>query len=310
MDKGKKRPIAHITGDSGVRILESYFPKSWVPREYTHDYGIDLSVEIFNECDGGSITSGEHIFFQVKGTDKLEKISKDSKIGSEKHEVIPFSLDTDLLFTFEKMGSAIPVILAIVDISSKDAFFVCLNDYIEKIIIPQNKNYMNQESKTIYIPINNKINSEDGIHIIKWYAKRPKLYSLFNKINCKRRDLQYCCQDEFDENLTRFLKIILRSDAWSAENYFGVMSALKENLDYYVKHGITEDADKLINTAIRDGKDVDEEIYTSSYCCDLVSLREARRVQSIHSLWDDLCVMGDIFEDNARKAFLPTDLEI
>ena len=105
------------------------------PWEYTPDYGIDLSVELFNQCEGGYVTSGEHIFFQVKGTEELDKctikvksrmnVEKDYKTTSEEVkeiEVVKFRLDTDFLFTVEKMGSAVPVILAVVDVITKDAF--------------------------------------------------------------------------------------------------------------------------------------------------------------------------------------------
>ena len=84
------------------------------------------------------------------------------------------------------MGSAVPVILAVVDVITKDACFVCLNDYIEKIIVPKNENYIEQASKTIYVPLCNKINDENGMRAIEWYAKRPKLYALFNKLPKKR----------------------------------------------------------------------------------------------------------------------------
>lgn len=323
MNVGKKRPVTHIKGDLGINILKSYFPVSWVPREYTPDYGIDLSVELFNECEGGYITSGEHIFFQVKGTEVIEKsiIKAKSRMNVEKQyksteeeikeiEVVKFSLDTDLLYTVEKMGSSIPVMLAVIDVTTKDAFFVCLNDYIEKIIVPENENYTEQASKTIYVPLCNKINDEHGIHAIEWYAKRPKLYSLFNKINYQKRELEYCDQYDIDKRLTHFLKILLRSDAWSAKDYFGAMHVTKRKIDYYIEHGITEDADKSIKARVAEGKDVDAVIWKATYCSGLVSFRELEKVQSLQRLWDNLCLMGDIFEDVVKEAFLPTILGV
>lgn len=38
--------------------------------------------------------------------------------------------------------------------------------------------------------------------------------------------------------ITHFLKILLRSDAWSAQNYFGAMDVVKRKIDYYIKYGI------------------------------------------------------------------------
>ena len=71
---GKKRPLAHIKGENGVQILKRHLPNEWVPREYVPDYGIDLSVELFSPTEGGYITKGEHVFFQVKATDSIEKV--------------------------------------------------------------------------------------------------------------------------------------------------------------------------------------------------------------------------------------------
>lgn len=147
MDAGKKRTLSHIRGEQGVNILKSYFPTSWVVREYEPDYGIDLSVELFRQCGEDYITSGEHIFFQVKGTQNISKsiLNVPSRMNVEKEyrqteqeikkvEVIKFNVDTDLLSTVEKMGSAVPVMLAVVDVTTRDVYFICLNDYIEKVI--------------------------------------------------------------------------------------------------------------------------------------------------------------------------------
>ena len=323
MATAKKRPVAHIQGEQGVNILKSYFPPSWVVREYTPDYGIDLSVELFEECDDGFITSGEHIFFQVKGSQTLCKrtLKVKPRVNVEKEhrtmdgevkeiEVIKFVIDTALLSTVEKMGSSVPVILSVIDETSKDAYFVCLNDYIEKVIVPEDIDYNTQDSKTIYIPIENRIDREDGIKIIEWYAKRPKLYALFNKVNYQKRELQYCDQHSIIRQITHFLKILLRSDAWSAVNYFGAMDVVKKQIDYYIEHGIIQEAESEISAYIAAGIDVDEKTYEATYCSGLVSLREATQIQALQNLWNKLCLIGDVFEDITKEAFLPTDLGV
>ena len=260
MNRGKKRTMSHIKGEQAVNLMKKYFPDSWVAREYTPDYGIDLSVELFNQYGNDYITMGEHIFFQVKGTADIQieslKVKERSNVEkeyfiSEKNvvniNVIKFVIETELLVTVEKMGSAVPVILCVVDLKTENSYFVCLNDYIEKIIVPMDSNYFNKKTKTIYIPMENKLNSKDGVHIVEWYAKRPKLYALFNKINYQKRELIYTNQNNMETIITHFLKILLRSDAWIAQNYFGAMYVVKRELDYYIKHGITEEAEQLIN---------------------------------------------------------------
>ena len=154
MGYGKTRPMSHIKGEQGVKILKEIFPASWVVREYSPDYGIDLDVEIFEEHNGHFRTTGEHIYFQVKATESPNfdtikitprfNVEKDYKYFSgeiKTIKVIKFIIDTDLLFTVEKMGSAVPVILSVVDLTTKNAYFICLNDYIEKIIVPENSDY-------------------------------------------------------------------------------------------------------------------------------------------------------------------------
>ena len=74
MAVGKKRTIAHIKGETGVQVLKKHLPAEWVPREYVPDYGIDLSIELFSPTEGGYVTKGEHVFFQVKATDSVEKV--------------------------------------------------------------------------------------------------------------------------------------------------------------------------------------------------------------------------------------------
>lgn len=323
MIAGKKRPFSHIKGDRGVEILKQYLPEEWVVRVYTPDYGIDLSVELFSNYEDGFITEGEHIFFQVKGTERLEKCTlsingrynvekehrTDEEIVSEIH-VIKFCLDTNLLATVESMGSAVPVLLAVADISTQDVYFLCLNDYLEKVIIPEEPDYMKYKTKTIYIPAENRINENGGIEAIKWYAKRPKLYALFNKINYQARELYYCSDHDIELRIEHYIKILLRSDAWSASKYFGAMSVAKREIDYYLENGITIVAEKIIQHMIEQGKDVDEEIWEASYCNGLVSFREAQKKQGIHSLWEKLTLMGDMFEDVTKEAFLPTSLGV
>lgn len=86
---GKRRSENQIIGESGIDILRSLFPKEWVIREYTADYGIDLDVELFEECnDGVYITKGEHVLFQVKTTNDIEV--KDLEVYSKQNLIIVY----------------------------------------------------------------------------------------------------------------------------------------------------------------------------------------------------------------------------
>lgn len=323
MAAGKKRLEAHIKGDEGVRILKKHLPKEWVVREYVPDYGIDLSVELFEKFEGGYITKGEHLFFQVKATDKPDKshilipardnVEIEYRImdgESVETDVIKFVLDTDLLATVEAMGSAVPVILAVADVNTEDTYFLCLNDYIEKVLVPEDADYTNKGSKTIYIPMSNKLNSENGIRVLEWYAKRAKLYALFNKLHYQAHELEYCRQHEIEARLRHFLKIITRSDAWSACEYFGLMELAKKQVDSFLQRGITKDAEQVISKAAKSGIDVDDEVWEMGHFPEPMSFRKAQEISSLRMLWSRLANLGNAFEAYSKEHFLPTYLGV
>lgn len=320
MGEGKRRSLTHIKGESGVTILKNCFPEEWVVREYSPDYGIDLSVELFVPFGSGFITAGEHVFFQVKATDKLElmRLSVPPRYNVERGkkpvsgtpveiDIAKFVIDTDLLATVERMGSAVPVILAVVDTNTEDVYCLCLNDYLEKVLVPDDPNYRNQSTKTVYIPIENNLKAM-GINLIEWYGKRAKLYAFFNKIHAQAEDLKYCNAYELEDEVRHFLDIILRSDVWSACDYFPALKFAKEEIDYYVEHGITRDAERIIAHRIQAGEDVDEEIWEATFSSAPVSFRKAQSHWGILHLWEQLENVGDIFEDTIKEYFLPTYL--
>lgn len=276
-ESGKKRSENQIIGESGIDILRSLLPKEWVIRKYEFDYGIDLEVELFEKINEKTyITKGEHVLFQVKTTNnfiiKKKKVydSNSKKKNSFKCDVVKYPLDTDLISTVERMGSAVPVLLCLIDNVGREGYFVCLNDYIDKILIPEIPNYKKQKTVTINIPIENKISS--GKRTIEWYGKRAKLYAFFNLINCQKRDLQYISDCNIEQIIDCFIKKICRLDVWDAN----MLSMFKEKIDYYQEHKSTKQADNLIRQAIERGMDVDDCAYESPYCMEEVSFRYAR----------------------------------
>lgn len=318
--KGKKRPTQHITGEKGVSILKDIFPDEWAVREYTPDYGIDLDVELFDNLGNKVyVTRGEHVLFQVKGTEELNKktiklylqtnVEKTYKEDKKKYctmEVVQYSIDTALLSTVERMGSAVPVLLCVVDTIRRDAYCVCLNDYIEKVLIPENPEYHNQKTVTINIPIENCINGDGGKPLIEWYGKRAKLYTFFNKVHYQLGELNYASDLRYEELTSHFLKILCRLDVWSAGDYFPALRTVKEDIDYYLEHRATSMEEEMLKTKIEEGEDVDSAIYEATYCSGEVSFKHANSIQALHRLWESLCNVADIFEEDAKEAFLPT----
>lgn len=318
MGKGKKRSQSQITGELGVNFLRKILPNEWVLREYTPDYGIDISVEIFEKYKKNYITTGEHIYFQVKGTYNLEvgKLKVFKRMNVEKGliekelykeiEVVKFPLETSLLATVERMGSAVPVILIIVDLHNEESYFICLNDYIEKFIVPNTPNYTDQKKLTINIPLHNKIRSSEDVLPISWYSKRAKLFALFSKVNYQNYELNYFNDNTLKEDIIHFMNIILRSDAWSASNYFYALKNVKNDFEYFLKTGNTQWANQTIIEMQKRGEDVDEEVWETNNTSGLLSYRDAQNAIGLRHMWNKLCNCGNILEDLAKEWFLPT----
>lgn len=319
MSQGKQRSKSQIIGDRAVEILKNLFPIEWVIREFTPDYGIDLAVELFEEYKNNYITTGEHVYFQVKGTEKLNKgkLKIYERMNVEKSymekdfykeiEVVKFSIDTALLGTVEKMGSAVPVLLVIVDVIDSTVYFVCLNDYIEKIVIPSNPNYLLQDTLLINIPISNIIKSGEDCSPIRWYAKRAKLFALFSKVNYQNHELLYFSDETLTTDILHFAKIIRRFDAWSASKYFLPLKDVQDELDYFLKKGTTPMAEQSIKYFREQGENVYEQCWETNYCFNKeLSLIESENATHLRSLWGRICNCGFILEDLAKEWFLPT----
>lgn len=322
MMNGKKRSKSQIIGEKAVKILQELFPDEWVTREYNPDYGIDLSVEIFEEYMNGYITTGEHIYFQVKGTEKLElgkyKVyerwnvdrSYEKGLNYKEIDVVKFSIETSLLSTVERMGSAVPVLLIVVDINERNAYYVCLNDYIEKVIVPVNPNYSDNKEITIYIPVKNVIKSPMDIKPIKWYSKRAKLFALFNKVNYQKSVLQYIMDEDLPKDIIHFANIIRRSDAWSASEYFYALKNLEKQIDYLLENGTTKEEENSITLLKKRGCNLDERCWETNYSWRDLSAREVEKSNNLRKLWENICSCSYIFEDVAKEWYLPTYLEV
>ncbi|MFF0366946.1 DUF4365 domain-containing protein [Micromonospora sp. NPDC005087] len=198
MSRTKRRVTAQIRGDEGIKIVKSKLPAHWVVRDITPDYGLDLHIEVFEpEADGAEHADayGEHIFAQVKTTSSVSSrrlkirhrgnvakgpLRYDETSEEEEIEVIRQVLETPELRTVESMGAAIPVLLLIVDESTQEVYFVCLNDYISKVLTPENVRWRSQASSTIRIPEFNRLDYRNSsFAYVRLLARRAKLLSAF-----------------------------------------------------------------------------------------------------------------------------------
>ncbi len=150
----KKRSFQHIMEDDSYSLIKKYIPKDWVIREFNKpDYGIDIVIELFDRINSDySETLGEFLFVQVKSIEEV-KIKKE-KIYSTKNvakirweedksefmeiDVLKFPIDTNSIYSFQTLGASICVLLFVVDIENDEVYFICINDYIDKYLMPKN----------------------------------------------------------------------------------------------------------------------------------------------------------------------------
>ena len=325
MAKRKKRVFQHIMADDSIKTIRQTFPKEWVIREYTPDYGIDLKVEIFDSVQGNDYEAlGEFFFAQVKSVKSVEtkimQVRSRTNVaqyplhytGSEKVEieVIKFSLDTDTIVTVHSMGAAIPVYLLYVILDTQQIFYVCLTDYIEKVLIPEDPSFRDRGEKVINIPISNEITSDESMTFpLRFSAIRMKFYAMFVKFNYQRKEINYSIEgmgnigmgnieigrkieklNLFFYQIQYFLNDIMDNDIWRYIRNWGALQLCFNDL-----HSINE----KISINIKMLADESERYSIFEHNPPLI-------IHDITTCWDRLVNLGDIYEEIVREKNLPT----
>jgi hypothetical protein len=319
MSEAKKRSEQHLIDADGVELLKSLLPRQWVLREYRPDYGIDFTVELFNEKAGkkGTYeTLGEHIFIQLKSTKKClieplklyrrgnvekgaEQLNKDEPY--ETIDTIRIGLDDAELRTVERMGTGVPVLLVVADILNRRCFFVCLNDYIDKMLVPKKREYLDVGTKRIHIPFANRIGSDLGTVSLRWYGKRAKLYAAFQRIRFQEMELRFTRDPvEFRELALVFAQRLLRYDFWDATEMCPLLGYYATALRSLVEKG-EPGLFSLDMDVFRTAAEGDE-----GYIREMVA---NEKQGEIITLWERLSLLGRNYEDVWREWFLHHGLE-
>lgn len=339
----KRRVRQHVMEDRSVRIVRDLLPEHWVIREYKPDYGIDLSVELFEFLDEEktvAATLGETLFVQVKSTEVVDAARprvhgrsnvergplREDRSQSAQIEVARLRLETSELLTVQAIGSAIPVLLFLVELSTRRIFFVCLNDLVEKVILPEDPAYHLKKTKVIHIPLGNCITAGNPVSVlpIGTYAKRAKLYAAFEKFGYQRNEAEFAWSrfDAADSDEARreaagdllqlirhFLAVNLRYDFWTRMPEWAPIGrahleliALSEFLsDLEADEEIGSIREYLLN---RPGHWMQEEFLLS------LSLEDTRAHfhGQIVQIWRQLDNLSRTYEELVREWFLPTHL--
>lgn len=311
LGKKKKRVFQHIMEDSSFELIKSVLPKEWVVRKFNHpDYGIDIVIELFNSTENEGLfeTLGEYIYVQVKSIKSLEveKVTLNSVLNVSKFEwtenssksievdVVKYSIETSLLETVFGNGSSIPVLLFLADLSSKKIYFICLNDIIDKLIIPE-RGELNQDSITINIPILNELSNVSVCHTaLKIYGKRAKFLAAFSKMNYQRHEILRYEQiadfmiskhgavetlflQEFEKMLRLFMKHLLALDFWELNSWVPLKQSKSELIDLQINFSLT----------------------TENFEASLLQIKE---------IWFRLCNLNNMYEELVREWYLPKHL--
>lgn len=316
MEKKKRRSFQQIIEEDSFGIVKSKLPKEWVLHDYRPDYGIDMVIELFEFIDSEkkiAETLGEHIYLQIKSVNDIvegkikayprQNVEK-SPLSYDKSEyveidIIKFVIETSELLTVQSMGSAIPVLLLLADLKHSELYYVCLNDYIDKIILPVDPGFGTKKTKTLLIPKKNIIdcNHKETLIPIKFYAKRMKLFSAFAKFYYQRNELRYNSSRDL---ILHFINIIKKYDFWTKTAMWSpileMYNELKSIENYFISLNETNNK-SVFETDLENEKS------------DLFNLPEKEFLQmKVFPEWDRLCNLSNMFEELCREWFLPTFL--
>lgn len=305
----KRRSINQLKEEISVTVLRKKLPREWVVHSYGADYGIDCVVELFDFVDESQTvaeTLGENFFVQLKSSDCIEYTFRKAytrgnvakgKLTENKDDfveipVVKFQLDISDILTVQSMGIAIPVLLILVDINTEKAYFVCLNDYIDKVLIPEDPGFSQKNSKIIHIPLENEIlDDEYALVPLRAYGKRTKMYGAFSLFNYQLKEINRLqgkatvphsvSFEDAVEMIKNFIVIALRQDIWSGHEFWKPMVwSHRELLELKV------DIDKVVNS--------EDYEHFLAYCSEYI--------------WHRLTNLSNMYEELVREWFMPTYL--
>ena len=305
----KRRAPQHLVDERGVALLRRKIPENWVLREYRPDYGLDFAVEVF-EGEGSPYpqTLGEHFFIQLKSTvsaktgalqlHKRGNVEKGSEELSDKPamslDTYRLNLETSELVTVERMGVGQPVLLVVADIERDKCCFVCLNDYVDKILIPRFAEYSNAGHRTVHIPCNNDLATESGKVALRWYAKRSKLISAFQRFTFQYSELRWAEDGDWRSLADHFAKKIARYDFWDDLEMCPIIGFYRDGLRRFIDEGqphLIERSIPLVDVKTFEGE-----------------MDDYLKKVDVFQLWHGLSVLPKNYEDIWREWFLPTEL--
>ncbi|MBQ8354138.1 MAG: DUF4365 domain-containing protein [Oscillospiraceae bacterium] len=320
----KRRAMQQIMEEKSLVLVRSQLPEEWVIHEYAPDYGIDFVVETFDYIDDKhelAETLGEFFFVQLKSVQQAEKISITvtgrynvektlAKVPDESAviDVIKYPIDVNELHTIMSMGCSVPTILFLADLSEDKVYFICLNDYIEKILLPQREKLNNSTSVTLYIPLSNVITTPQAKCHLTFLARRSKLFGAFNKFNYQRNELKYNSSPKL---ILHFISIIKEYDFWNTKVVWPALTGMYDTLLEIESFFTTNDLEERMKILDELGFTKERlDPFTADSSSDSLMKTMIEIYTTFFALpyWDKLCNLGNLYEEICKEWFLPTYL--
>lgn len=167
---GKQRSENQISEDKSIRVFLRSLPSEWIWRMLTPDYGVDFEIEFVEpnaeiDLNGNKvnidisthIVTGDIIWVQLKSTNVVK----------EKGDFIKFKVDKSLLWY--SAGCNIPIILALVELSTEKIYWIHLQQYLRDSHAKNDYTWwMNESNTTIYIDKETCIIDSQSEAFTKW----------------------------------------------------------------------------------------------------------------------------------------------
>lgn len=162
----KNQDEKQLKGRWGELLAALAFPPHWVVRPLPHDFGIDLQVEIFRDLGESAPgaryqSTGAHLSFQVKTSDLAMAPGATT---------VAFPADVADLRLAESMGSGAPLVLLYVHRPSRLIYFVCVTDYLSKVLDNSNPGWRNQSTATVHVPTRNVLDLDRTHELVAQWA--------------------------------------------------------------------------------------------------------------------------------------------
>ncbi|MCA0998626.1 DUF4365 domain-containing protein [Alloyangia pacifica] len=127
----KRRVENHLKEDASEVLVSSLLPEEWVIRKLHPDYGVDVTVEVFERQGQQIPTMGEFLFVQLKSTTSLKRgiepirprgnvekgVDLQDREAEHELDVVRFVVDSDTIDNARLMGPSTPLMLFVCDLT-------------------------------------------------------------------------------------------------------------------------------------------------------------------------------------------------